>query len=109
MNRSDGRGAVPDDPDQQLFESDSCCAWTIIHEASHKFARTRDFGLSGYDFNGCRQLHWQHAVRNAKHHEMFAALAWDRIPWGEPTKSSGFIATSRFSARNIDFYGLPGQ
>lgn len=99
LDYSDIDERFPDGMGRSLANTDTCCAWIIIHEATHKFARTRDFGESGYDFNGCRLLHWQNAVRNAKHYEMFAALEWGNINW----KLTG----STFTVKNQDFYGVP--
>jgi hypothetical protein len=99
LDFSDIDERLPAGMERSLAKIDTCCAWIIIHEATHKFARTRDFGDSGYNFDGCRQLHWQNAVRNAKHYEIFAALQWETIKW----TPSG----AGFTAKNQDFYGLP--
>lgn len=58
--------------------------WIIVHEATHKFARTRDVnGGACYTVTECRNIHWQQAVRNATHHERFMGVDWSRPPVGD--------------------------
>jgi len=79
-----------------LLSTDTCLTWTIIHEATHKFARTRDVASpSCYDFDGCRRMNWKDAVRNAKHYEILCGLNWDTIPWGNPVGSKYVMANGK--------------
>ena len=66
------RGPVTD-----LLNRDSTLSWTIVHEATHKFARTRDVN-DAYRIGECRQLYWHSALRNASHYERFAGLDFSR-------------------------------
>ena len=61
-----------------LLKLDASLSWTIVHEATHKFARTRDVN-NAYTISECRQLHWHSALRNASHHERFVGLDWRKI------------------------------
>jgi hypothetical protein len=55
--------------------------WIIVHEATHKFARTRDVnGGRCYSVAECRDIHWEQAVRNATHHERFMGVDWLKRP-----------------------------
>jgi len=60
-----------------LRDDDTTLSWTIVHEATHKFARTRDVNQA-YTIAECRQLHWHSALRNASHHERFVGLDWSK-------------------------------
>jgi hypothetical protein len=62
------RGIVTD-----LSNTDGTLSWTIVHEATHKFARTRDVN-DAYRIGECRQLHWHSALRNASHYERLAGI-----------------------------------
>ena len=55
--------------------------WTIVHEATHKFARTRDVnGGKCYSERDCREVHWTMAVRNATHYERYMLMDWTTRP-----------------------------
>lgn len=60
-----------------LLNEDATLSWTIVHEATHKFARTRDVNTA-YTIAECSHLHWHSALRNASHYERFVGLDWSK-------------------------------
>lgn len=60
-----------------LVNEDATLSWTIAHEATHKFARTRDVN-NAYTITECNHLHWHSALRNASHYERFVGLDWNK-------------------------------
>src|SRR5262249_2571681 len=66
---------IPLDSENQVTRFSTCCFWTVIHEATHKFARTRDVDSPRcYEVLGRRKMHWTDAVRNASHYELYAGI-----------------------------------
>jgi hypothetical protein len=62
---------------------------TILHEATHKFARTIDVDdPSCYSARDCRKMEWMLAVRNATHHERFMGINWFDVVDGKQGQSS---------------------
>ena len=50
---------------------------TIVHEATHKFARTVDVNApKSYSIRDGRLLRWEDAARNAAHYERFMGVDW---------------------------------
>lgn len=65
----DGRGAGETPKDRMMLRGKNPAWAVLIHEASHKFARTRDVNYPySYSEKDRKDMHWTHAIRNAEHY-----------------------------------------